>query len=222
MRAYHESEWAVRRWDWFNGGRIVEPLSFCQFWRTVLFYVPIRCLLMPFLMVSRAAATITAPGLPMAGLRGQASSLSFKGCKFAALSIGRVLWFLAYPLRWVLPPVGRTTLAGIVGIGEPVVAWRNRHQERLGDLGVSAAVICLIAATIFIVVVLLLQTSSWTLTTWLCVLAGIGGSIVALFAGYGLYKSGLLPLIWQAAVAAKHGVCPPVDIVRESVEDAAR
>ncbi|KKK92392.1 hypothetical protein LCGC14_2703370, partial [marine sediment metagenome] len=52
-------------------------------------------------------------------------------------------------------------------------------------------------------------------------LVGIGGVVGGLFTLYGFFKSGaaglvlqVLGLIWGAAVAAKHGVCPPARIVR--------
>ena len=46
-KVYHESGWAVRRWDWFNDGKIVQPKSFCQFWRTVLLYSTVKWLFTP-------------------------------------------------------------------------------------------------------------------------------------------------------------------------------
>lgn len=46
MITYHASTWAVRRWDWFNGGKQVQPQSFCQFWRTVILYATVKWVLL--------------------------------------------------------------------------------------------------------------------------------------------------------------------------------
>lgn len=202
MRAYHESEWAVRRWDWFNGGRIVEPLSFCQFWRTVLFYVPVRWLLTPLLIMSRAAA-----GVPMPRIVDQGMLSAGNGLWLLLRIIGQVLWFCAHPLRWVMPPVGRIALTGAVSAGEPVAAFGKRHKEGLETVGKVLIVLVLIVCYGVILVALLLESWFWTLV-------GISSLMTTLFAGYGVIKSGILGLFWQAAVAAHHGICPPMDIVR--------
>ncbi len=51
-RVYAESDWAVRRWDRFND-KLVKPLSFCHFWRTVLLYATVQQLLAPWRAVVR-------------------------------------------------------------------------------------------------------------------------------------------------------------------------
>ena len=54
---------------------------------------------------------------------------------------------------------------------------------------------------------------------WTSIVAGALTAAVAIgFACYGFYKSGVLRLLWEAVVAAKHGICPPVRIVREGEE----
>lgn len=51
IHVYEADDWAVKRWDWFNGGRRVTPKSFCQFWRCVFLWATMKQILgwLPFL-----------------------------------------------------------------------------------------------------------------------------------------------------------------------------
>ena len=108
---------------------------------------------------------------------------------------------------FTMPAVVRPVVAGVAAAGKPVVGYGERHKvtlERLYGLAVGLWVIGIVT---YGVVTAFLASWFWTL-------AGTGGLIVVSFAFYGLFKSGALGLLWQAAVAAKHGVCPPVEIIR--------
>ena len=206
MLTYHESSWAVRRWDWLNGGKVVMPQSFCQFWRTALLYASIRWLLLPLAALGELAQRIPLPTLPRFMLA--PFLLLCQGCWLAVRLGARGLWRLTYPLRCAGKAVGGATLTGLVAVGEPVVGFGERHKEGLTVLGVSLVVLVAAAEVAFIAVLLLLESWFWSLV-------GLGGLVVSSLALYGLYKSGVLGLLWQAAVAAHHGICPPVEIVRE-------
>ena len=213
-RTYRTSDWAVRRWDGFND-RLVEPLSFCQFWRTVLLYVTISQLLGPVRAVVRLrrfAPSINLPGLRVPQPVSSASRLLLRG-----LGRGIVLglWLLTYPFRLLFPPAGRAALAGVVAVGEPIVAFGERHKDGLKPVLLALLIIALTAEVIFLLVIALLASWFWTLVA----IGGVTGGTLAI---YGFFKSGAagrilaaLDLLWRAAVAAKHGICPPVRIVRE-------
>ena len=219
VRLYREFDWATQRWDWFNSGRIVEPKSFCQFWRTVLLYVTIKQLLAPIRVARGFVPSITIPGpkIPQSVSRRAGSLLR---------SVGRGsvhgLWLLAYSFRLLFPPVGRAALAGVVNVGEPIEAFVKRNGDGLRVVGIGL----LVAIGLFYGGVAILLLVLAFLANWFWTLAAIGGVIVIPLAFYGLLKSGffgmardvifpVLDLLWDAAVTAKHGVCPPVRIVRE-------
>ncbi len=257
-RTYSESDWAVRRWDRFNkGDRSIKPLSFCQFWRTVILYVTLQQLLWPakafmgvavrfkrFAPLGVAVATVIlvtgggavsgsnlmvslvlgiilgmALGFIMASdwilpedlmIRMGATLLSF------GRGIRHGLWLLAWPLRMFSPPVGRRLLAGAVTVGEPVARYRQRHKEGLETIGTLLVVVALIAVIGFVIVVLLISN-------WIMTLAVAGVLVALLLAGIiGIPQAtwrvfaAVMGLLWNAAVAAKHGVCPPVTIVRRN------
>lgn len=261
---YLDSEWAARRWDRFNEGRIIEPLSFCQFWRTVLLWATIKQLATPMRPVVRvgaqlsgsawvrrlavsAAITILVAGVAGAIASGSGADVAFAVGIGAAIgllgnglaiwleprisdehllalgqlhlrfwrSVGHGLWVLAWPFRKGAPPVGRGALNGAVTVGEPVVAWGSRHKEGLEVVGSGALVLAAAGVAIGVLTLFLLED-------WLVTLIGIGSLVVGALAIYGFVKSaipgliaGVLALLWEAAVAAKHGICPPVRIVRE-------
>ena len=153
MLTYQKSDWAVRTWDWFNGGRQVEPKSFCQFWRTVVLYATVKRLLL--------AAT--------------------------------------FPAR---PMFSRAVI-----VGERMEAFEKRHHKAMGWLGIGAVVLYVTGSALVVLAALF--------TNWLWALATLGVALVGALGIYGCVKTGILGLLWQAAVAAKHGGCPPVTILRE-------
>ncbi len=256
-RKYSESDWAVRRWDRFNKGRAVKPLSFCQFWRTVILYVTLQQLLWPAKAVMGVAVRlkrfaplgaavvvvilVTSGGaisgsnlvvsLVLGIILGMALGfiLAFDwmltedfGLRLGAilLSFGRSirqgLWLLAWPLRVLSPPVGRRLLAGAVTVGEPVAVYSQRHKEGLETIGTVLVLLALIAIVGFVVVVMVISN-------WLLSLSVAGALIALLLAGIlGIPQAAwrvfaaVMGLLWGAAVAAKHGVWPPVTIVRSN------
>lgn len=160
-RTYHESEWAARRWDWFNEGRVVKPRSFCQFWRTVLIYATLK-------------------------------------------------QFFTRPFRSLAKSVGGAALKGIVTAGEPIDSFGQRHIRVFKLLGWSLiGAYAIGAAALFLAPA---YTASWFWT-----LLGVVAGVVVILALYGIVKCGVIKLVWEAAVAAKHGICPPVEIVRHDV-----
>lgn len=158
VRTYQASEWAAKRWDWFNRGKIVEPLSFCQFWRTVLIWATLRSLLTALL--------------------------------YMPARVG-----------------GGALLGGVVNSGEALDRWGKRHATLGRRIG-SGLMVMYLTACAFVIFTAATGSGLWTLVGM-----GIGFAIVA--ALYGLFRIGAVGLLWQAAVVAKHGICPPVKIERE-------
>lgn len=282
-RVYAESDWAVRRWDRFND-RLVKPLSFCQFWRTVLLYATIQQLLAPWRAVMRAGTrlsgavsrlsrfsrfapillaasvalaiggggTVTGMGLvisfgigialgtilgflmvyePSDGERcamrlrlrvedlmiraGDANLSLWRGLLHG---VGHGLWLLVWPFRTFFPPLGRGVLVGAVTMGEPIEAYSKRHKDAINAIGQKVPIVLITCLVIGFVIIMLV-------TNWWATLAAIGFLLVAVPAAVVLVKGGIpqavwrgfvavMGLLWQAAVAAKHGVCPPVTITR--------
>lgn len=205
--AYHESEWAVRRWDWFNGGRIVRPLSFCQFWRTALVWATIKWLLFPVQWFEGVM-----PRVPMPGFLRHLILLPLKGCWLALRLSIRTLWLLIYPLRQGAKPVGHAALAGGVSAGKRIQAFGQRHKTGLQRLGLGFLIVFYGSLLTFWAVLAFLASWFWTL-----VIGGgaIGGVMVGSFALYGFFKSGALGLLWGATVVTHDAICPPATIFRE-------
>lgn len=210
-RTYHESEWAVGRWDYFNEGRAVEPKSFCQFWRTVLVYATVKQVLSPFRRLGKATPKVPLPRIPFAG---RAIALSAKGGVFLVQGVARLLWRLTFPLRAALKPAGRLAFTGAVNAGEQVGDFNECHREGVKQFGFGLVLTLYGALVVFLLVICLF-------VSWLWTLVAIGGIVGGLFAFYGFFRSGtaalvlqVLGLFWGVAVAAKHGVCPPARIVR--------
>lgn len=210
-RTYGESEWAVRRWDWFHGGRIVEPLSFCQFWRTVLLWATILWLLTPLRWADRVTADWTLPRVPTPNIPWRYALLPVKGCWFVLREGARGLWRLTYPLRCAAKPVGGAALAGAVGLGERIEASYQPHKIGIDRAIVAFFILFYGGLAAFFILAAFLASWFWTLVA-------IGALIAAVmvgFAGYGIAKSGVLRLLGDVAVVVHHGICPPVRIVRD-------
>ena len=253
-RTYAESDWAVRRWDRFND-RLVKPLSFCHFWRTVLLYATVQQLLAPWRMVERIARRFKrlAPlGLALVvvlavGGGGAISGINLVGSLVVGIvlgtalgflmvfepklsedfmlrlgtvhlsfwrGVGHGLWLLVWPLRKFFPPVGKRFSDTVVAAGEPIERYVQRHKAGLETIGSWALLVVCVAIVGFVIVVLLLES-------WIVTLAVVGAlAVIFLAALIGIPQAfwrffvGMLGLLWGAAVAAKHGVCPPVTILR--------
>lgn len=164
VRTYQASEWAAKRWDWFNRGKVIEPLSFCQFWRTVLIWATLRQLLIAFL--------------------------------FIPVRIG-----------------GRAALAGVVSSGERFNRFGEHHDTLIRRIGIGFLALYLSGCATIIIMSIIGVNLLWAL-----LVMGLGFAIGLAF--YTLLRIGALGLMWQAAVAAKHGICPPVKIEREEAIEA--
>lgn len=204
---YHESERAVRTWDWFNEGRIVEPKSFCQFWRTVLMYATIKWTLSPVQWFERVM-----PRIPFPRFLGPLILLPIKGCWLLLRWGVRFLWFLLHPVRRGSKPVNRAVLAAAVSLGEPIQAFGQRHKVGLERFGIGFLIVFYGGGLVLLVVFAFL--ASWFLT-----LVIGGGVIVGSFTVYGFFKSGTLGLLWGAAVVTHDVVCPPITILRGGAFD---
>ena len=128
--------------------------------------------------------------------------------------IGHGLWLLAWPFRTLFPPLGRRFSDTIVTAGEPIERYAQRHKAGLETIGSWALLAAVFAGIGVVIVVLLLES-------WIVTLAVIGTiAILFLAAIVGIPQAmwrvfvAVMGLLWGAAVAAKHGVCPPVTIVR--------
>jgi hypothetical protein len=215
MKVYQESDWAVRRWDWFNEGLSVRPLSFCQFWRTVLLYTTIKQLLAPVRAVGRLTRFVPSINLPGPKVPEHVSKRAGSLLRGLGRGLARGLWFLAYPLRLLMPPVGRAAVAGVVTVGEPIERFGQRNKDALGVLLVVFATLAVGSVITVYLVIAFLASLFWTS---IVIASVIGGG----FALFGFFRSGMpmlilgvLGLLWDAAVAAKHGICPPVEIERQ-------
>lgn len=218
-RTYQESEWAVRRWDWFNGGKAIEPQSFCQFWRTVVLWATVKWFLTPFRWMHPPLRrlwywepSISTPRTVQRVAHGTRHIVLVlaKGCWFALREVARGLWRLTYPLRCAARPVGGAALAGAVGAGERIEAAYQPHKigiERV-LMALLIATACFVAA--FLVFIAFSESWFWTLIA----IGAIAACAVVGFAAYGFSKSGAGALLWEAMVVVHHGICPPVRIVR--------
>ncbi|KKM20980.1 hypothetical protein LCGC14_1640030 [marine sediment metagenome] len=251
-KTYSETDWAVRRWDRFND-KLEKPLSFCQFWRTVLLYATIQQLLAPWRMVERAAGRFKylAPlgaGLAVAlilGGGGIGMGANLVGSVVAGIvlgtalgflmvfevseettrrmgeihlgfwrKIGHVLWLLAWPLRTFFPPFGRLWVSGLVAMGEPIERYAQRHKAGLETISSWALLVVCVAIVGFVIIAFLLES-------WIVTLAVVGALAVLFLAAligipqaFWRFFVAVMGLLWGAAVAAKHGICPPVTILR--------
>ena len=132
--------------------------------------------------------------------------------------VGHGLWLLAWPFRTLFPPVWRRLVAGVVTAGEPVDRYVQRHKAGLETAGSIAVLVACVAVVGFMIVVLLISN-------WLVTLAVLGVLVVIFLADIvGIPQAmwrgfvAVMELLWGAAVAAKHGVCPPVTILRQEHE----
>lgn len=214
VRTYQGSEWAARRWDWFNEGRLVEPLSFCQFWRTVVVWASIKWITAPLFWLDDVVDTWLEVHIlskvPSLRIPWRLALLPLKGCWLILREGARGLWRLTYPLRCAARPVGGAALASAVNTGERIEAFIKRHEDGLEALGGGVVVLVVVCTVVLVSVVLLLASWFWTLVA-------IGALIAAVmvgFACYGIAKSGALRLLGEAAVVVHHGICPPIRIVR--------
>ncbi len=218
MRTYEESSWAVRRWDWFHHGTIIEPKSFCQFWRTVVVYATLAQFL-PFLREK----TLT----PQEWFESRNRPRRNYGHAF------RPLLILLAPVRFLASIIAAPFLLTAVWIDEHDQA-RERIIKVLRGLVAGIAISALIGIALFL---------SWFAATivipWL-----LGGNVALFFAevlaagmvGFGVFI-GLILLVayalehggenalafvgsgfhlaWDIAVTEKKRVCPPMEIRRQ-------
>ncbi len=212
-RVYHESDWAARRWDWFNEGRLVAPKSFCQLWRTVLLYATVAYFVRPF-----ERLLVSLPSIPIPAALGKGGWFALRaggrGSWFLLRAAVRCVWLLTLPLRIIGRPRVSPTLAAAERAGNRIRTFGDKHEYGLTLAWRVFLIVEVGAIVTFIAIALLLESWFWTLV-------GVGGIVVTGFAAYGLLKSGafglmldVLGLLSNAALAAKHGVCPPVRIIR--------
>jgi hypothetical protein len=213
-KLYHELDWAARRWDWFNKGRIVEPRSFCQFWRTALLYATLKQLFGPLTRPLSAIGSFLDVPMPIPKPVRRFMPVVAKAGWFMLRTGGRIAWLLTYPLRSIVRQTASPVLTRAVRTGKRIDTFEKRHRK-----GVRIALVCFLAFYVaalasYFAVLLFLATGLW-------MFVGLGALVLGSFALYGFFKSGApgvildgLVLLSDAALAAKHGVCPPVRIIR--------
>ena len=128
--------------------------------------------------------------------------------------IGHVLWLLAWPFRFFFPPVGRRLVAGVVTVGEPIEAYVKGHKEGIESVGSWVLLVVCIALVGFVIIALLI--SNWLMTVMVLLAIAVVVFLVLLGIPQAFWRFfvAVMGLLWGAAVAAKHGVCPPVTIIR--------
>lgn len=210
---YHEAGWVARRWDWFNKGEIVKPKSFCQLWRTVLLYATVKQLIPLFIRRRYTWLCAWAEAERNKTYYKESSTTPRWALRMGGFisTIARGLWTLAHPLRKTLGFAAKKTIDAIEWLGANVLQF-------VFTALVVMAVMAFVGGMLFALTLAFLNN-------WQGMVLGPGVLIGAGFALYGLSKSGVLSfiwgvvsgiasLIWGAAVAAKHGICPPVEILR--------
>ncbi|KKK89062.1 hypothetical protein LCGC14_2736860, partial [marine sediment metagenome] len=190
-KLYHELDWAAKRWDWFNGGRVVEPRSFCQFWRTVLFYATAKWFLGPLARLLSALPSLPSLPFPAAlmpfiqavGTGGWAAlQATSRGAWVLFRGSGRMVWFFLSPLRLLFKPTLSPVLTSAVNAGNRISDFSQQHKRGLHIISLGFVVTYLVILALFIVLMLLLLSWFWTLI-------GAGGLLMAGFSIYGFFKS---------------------------------
>lgn len=198
---YNQSSLFVRVWDWFNDGRVVTPLSFCQFWRTVLFYSPVKFLLTKLGSLFSALKIVKTPSINTPPVVNTVAKHTGSGIFSAIKTVLKSIW---KPLRPVI----------IKFIGGLEFIYEHFEQSRLRGYGIAILGVLFI---LFIVVVMVIDLVAITFVLkdyWKWCLIGLGS-----FAGFASYiylmlKTGMFGFVFNIILSAKHGICPPVTITR--------
>ncbi len=211
IQHYPTGSWAVQRWDKFNGGKMVEPLSFCQFWRTVI------------LWASLAAVPILGKlFLAHLHVRPTSDERAVSQAKFDRQldKIGRVLgpaarfvWALLLPVRWVF----NTVVQGLINV---INFIDEADTKKLETLIVGLIIVISLGVVGFVVFMI----------GWGILLAWQANWVVAMIVSFGAPTLlvavalltmrlagpvwGVVELGWDVAVTSKHRVCPPMTIDR--------
>ena len=213
IRQYETGSWAVRRWDNFNGGRIVEPLSFCQFWRTVILWASLA-----------AVPILGGLFLTHLGVRPTSDERAASQAKFdrRLATIGRwfgpialCIWKLLLPVRWVF----NTTLKVIVNITAFIDEADTKGLEKI-----IGAIFVIIAVAVIGFLFFMIGWGIWLAweANWgifLIIAFGAPTLLVAsalLTMRFGPAVWGVMVLGWEMAVVSKHRVCPPMTINRSA------
>lgn len=223
-RTYTDQDWAVQRWDRFNGGKIIEPKSFCQFWRTVLLWstlsiIPLFGKIFLTHLYQPSPEEVDRRNKKFDERMDTIESVLNKIYRNVLRPLGLGIWKLLWPLRTMLYLIWR----GLCNIA----AYIDEHKQIQN--------IFMVAGLIFLLGVVVLYLAIGFLTAW----KAIGAWTLLLFIGIPvLFLIGTITLIlsvdplvnslvkvlstigqifiliWQVLVTSKHRVCPPMDIIR--------
>ena len=214
VQQYSEQEWAVKRWDRFNGDTQVTPTSFCQFWRTILLWATLASipLVGKWLFLNHLREKP-----PMPEWNSEAHEPRLAAVRKVVAPPALFVWWLLWPVRVVLYGPWRAIVTVITFVDE-------RDTKQLERLLVGVFLLVSAGLLIYWLVLLgILLASAWTANWPLFVaialgvplaLAGVG--FFALFYGMSIVKAivSFFQVLWRIAVASKHRICPPMDIVR--------
>lgn len=219
-RTYSDGDWAVRRWDRFNGGSQRRPKSFCQFWRAVLIWATLASI--PLIGKMFQSHLYEPPPPTPLDPRILAVGRAVGG---GATLAGRGVWTLAWPLRAVLGAAWNGASSAVAWVDE-----RDDVQRRAGYVFNGLVILVLLGATgMMLALISMWFTMAWQADWRLFV---IGCESLALFVGalvWGRYQIvagllaagdailGVLSLLWEIAVVSHHRICPPMEIERGTV-----
>ena len=213
IRQYETGSWAVRRWDNFNGGRIVEPLSFCQLWRTVILWATLADV--PIL----GGLFLTHLGVRPTSDERAATQAKFDRRLAAIIRVvepfARFVHSVLFPVRWVF----NTTLKVIVNITALIDEADTKGLEKI-----IGAIFVVIAVAVIGFLLFVIGWGIWVAwqANWVIFLVIASGAPTLLVVSalltmrFGPAVWGVMVLGWEMAVVSKHRVCPPMTIDRNN------
>lgn len=225
-RVYRSSDWAVRRWDSVNRGVQIDPLSFCQFWRTVLLWATLQKFLpgYRFLFESMVEEATKPPSLrsrPAAPPPSKPSTY-----KPILLKLLKLIW---WPFDKIF-----SALWWCCGTVAEFFDDRPRLRNTVSSTGSLAFIAVIVGCAVFCLFAIGFLVYDLFRRDWfLDHLSVVVGSVLGIVLGCALVFFGilrfhkqiesglsaigsLLHMGWDMAVANKKRVCPPIKIVRGS------
>ncbi len=211
VQQYSDQDWAVRRWDSFNGGKQIEPKSFCQFWRTILLWatlasIPLigRVLFLTHLIEKPPAKKWSGDGV---------SERRIAALRKIVDRPAAFVWWLLWPVRIVLYGAWRATATVVAFVDERDTRW-------LETALFGALLLVAVVAFGFLLIVLGLALAGAWRENWpvfLAIALGVPlllASVFLLALRFGSSIMSFFQVVWGVAVASKHRVCPPMVIAR--------
>ena len=208
MKVYSTAEWMVRRWDRINGGRKVAPKSFCQFWRAVLLWATLASL--P--VIGRHFVWHPTTQEVKLQLPAKPTELP-RSVRIVGRGIIWVVWTMLWPLRqlgW-----------RVVGVADWVANWYgdSEHTWLRRVSGVAWWVVIIASFLVLLSYIILPLIIAWQAIFLVVAGAVVGTSTLVVVFRYQLIRTllvvgGVVGMLVYGLRAAKHRVCPPVEIKR--------